>query len=152
MSTTIRPPFTLETALAKVRAAENAWNSRDPQRVSLVYSKDTEWRDRTEFLKGREAVRGFLARKWAKETHYRLREELWGFCENRIAVRFEYEWRDHGGHWYHSYGNEMWEFDAEGLLARRFASINDLEIREDAFPAAAAAVPSGFGPRRLEGM
>mgnify|MGYP001003572361 CR=1 FL=1 len=131
MSTTIRPPFTLETALAKVQAAEDAWNSRDPRRVSMAYTEDTEWRNRTEFLRGREEVRAFLARKWAKERDYRLKKELWGFRENRIAVRFEYEWRDGEGQWYRSYGNEMWEFDPEGLMARRFASINDLPIRED---------------------
>lgn len=131
MSTTIRPPFTLETALAKVQAAEDAWNSRDPPRVTMAYTEDTEWRNRTEFLRGREEVRAFLARKWAKERDYRLKKELWGFRENRIAVRFEYEWRDGEGQWYRSYGNEMWEFDPEGLMARRFASINDLPIRED---------------------
>jgi len=131
MSTPIRPPFTLETALAKVQAAEDAWNSRDPVRVSMAYTEDSEWRNRTEFFRGREAIRAFLARKWARELDYRLKKELWGFRENRIAVRFEYEWHDAAGQWYRSYGNEMWEFDTEGLMARRFASINDAPIRED---------------------
>lgn len=131
MSITIRPPFTLETALAKVQAAEDAWNSRDPQRVSMAYTEDTEWRNRAEFLKGRDEVRAFLERKWVKERDYRLKKEMWGFRENRIAVRFEYEWRDGEDQWYRSYGNEMWEFDPEGLMARRYASINDLAIRED---------------------
>lgn len=125
-----RPPFTLETALAKVQAAEDAWNSRDPQRVSLAYTVDAEWRNRTEFFNGREEIRAFLARKWAKELGYRLKKELWGFRENRIAVRFEYEWHDEAGQWYRSYGNEMWEFNAEGLMARRYASINDAPISE----------------------
>jgi nuclear transport factor 2 (NTF2) superfamily protein len=125
-----RPPFTLETALAKVQAAEDAWNSRDPQRVSLAYTVDAEWRNRTEFFNGREEIRAFLARKWAKELGYRLKKELWGFRENRIAVRFEYEWHDEAGQWYRSYGNEMWEFSAEGLMARRYASINDAPISE----------------------
>jgi len=131
MSTPIRPPFTLETALAKVQAAEDAWNSRDPVRVSMAYTEDSEWRNRTEFFRGREAIRAFLVRKWARELDYRLKKELWGFRENRIAVRFEYEWHDAAGQWYRSYGNEMWEFDTEGLMARRFASINDAPIRED---------------------
>ena len=131
MSQPIRPPFTLETALAKVQAAEDAWNSRDPQRVALAYTEDSEWRNRTEFLKGREAIRAFLTRKWAKELGYELNKELWGFRENRIAVRFEYEWHDEAGQWYRSYGNEMWEFDEQGLMARRYASINDAPIRAD---------------------
>ncbi|HKV73702.1 MAG TPA: nuclear transport factor 2 family protein [Gemmatimonadales bacterium] len=131
MSKPIRPPFTLETALAKVQAAEDGWNSRDPDRVAMAYSEDSEWRNRTEFFRGRDAIRRFLARKWERELDYRLRKELWGFRENRIAVRFEYEWHDIAGQWYRSYGNEMWEFNEEGLMARRFASINDAPIRED---------------------
>jgi len=130
MSQPIRPPFSLETARAKVRAAEDAWNSRDPDRVALAYTRDSEWRNRDEFLRGREAIKEFLGRKWAKEIDYRLRKELWAFHENRIAVRFEYEWHDHTGRWFRSYGNEMWEFDADGLMARRYASINDVPIQE----------------------
>ncbi len=122
------PPFTLETARQKVQMAEDAWNSRDPQRVALAYSEDTEWRNRTEFINGRDEVRAFLERKWAKELDYRLRKELWGFRENRMAVRFEYEWHDEAGQWYRSYGNELWEFDEAGLMRKRFASINDLPI------------------------
>lgn len=124
------PPFTLETARQKVQMAEDAWNSRDPHRVSLAYSEDTEWRNRTEFLHGRDEVRAFLERKWAKERDYRLKKELWGFRENRMAVRFEYEWHDEAGQWYRSYGNELWEFDENGLMRKRFASINDLPIEE----------------------
>ena len=131
MASPIRPPFTFDSALAKVQAAEDAWNSRDPQRVSMAYTEDSEWRNRTEFLNGRGAIRAFLTRKWDKELDYRLKKELWGFRENRIAVRFEYEWHDATGQWYRSYGNENWEFDADGLMARRFASINDAPIRED---------------------
>jgi len=130
MNAPIRPPFTLETARAKVQAAEDAWNSRDPQRVSMGYTEDSEWRNRTEFITGREAIRAFLARKWEGEHDYRLKKELWGFRENRMAVRFEYESHDAAGQWYRSYGNELWEFDASGLMARRFASINDLPIAE----------------------
>jgi hypothetical protein len=130
MKSQICPPFTLETALAKVQAAEDGWNSRDPERVALAYTEDSEWRNRTEFLRGRPAIRAFLKQKWEKERDYRLTKELWGFRENRIAVRFEYEWRDAAGQWYRSYGNEMWEFNAEGLMARRFASINDAPIHE----------------------
>jgi len=126
----IRPPFTLETALAKVQAAENAWNSRDPERVALAYTEDSDWRNRAEFLRGRDEIRAFLRRKWAKELDYRLKKELWGFRENRIAVRFEYEWHDAAGQWYRSYGNELWEFDDSGLMARRYASINDAPIEE----------------------
>jgi nuclear transport factor 2 (NTF2) superfamily protein len=128
--TDIRPPFTLETALAKVQAAENAWNSRDPERVALAYTEDSDWRNRAEFLRGRDEIRAFLRRKWAKELDYRLKKELWGFRENRIAVRFEYEWHDAAGQWYRSYGNELWEFDDSGLMARRYASINDAPIEE----------------------
>ena len=131
MSNPIRPPFTLETALAKVQAAEDAWNSREPHRVSMAYTEDSEWRNRTEFLSGRTAIREFLARKWATELDYRLRKELWGFRGHRIAVRFEYEWHDDAGRWFRSYGNEMWEFDDEGLMTRRYASINDAPIREE---------------------
>jgi uncharacterized protein len=124
------PPFTLETAKQKIQAAEDAWNSRDPERVSLAYTPDSEWRNRAEFFSGRDAIKAFLQRKWAKELDYRLRKELWCFMENRIAVRFEYEWHDDSGHWYRSYGNENWEFDANGLMMRRYASINDLPIKE----------------------
>ena len=127
---TIRPPFTLESARAKVQAAEDAWNSRDPARVALAYTEDSEWRNRTEFLRGRDAIRAFLTRKWERELDYRLKKELWGFRDNRIAVRFEYEWHDTEGQWYRSYGNEMWEFDGDGLMARRYASINDAPIVE----------------------
>lgn len=124
------PPFNLDTALQKVQAAEDAWNSKDPDRVALAYTTDTEWRNRTEFLNGREEVRQFLKRKWEKELDYRLKKELWGFRENRMAVRFEYEWHDASGQWYRSYGNELWEFDENGLMRKRYASINDLEISE----------------------
>ena len=130
MNSTIRPPFSLETALAKVQAAEDAWNSRDPDRVVLAYTEDSGWRNRTEFLRGRDAIRAFLKHKWARELDYRLKKELWGFRENRIAVRFEYEWHDTDGRWYRSYGNELWEFDQRGLMARRYASINDMPIAE----------------------
>ena len=130
MPSTIRPPFSLESALAKVQAAEDAWNSRVPDRVSLAYSEDSEWRNRTEFFRGRDAIRAFLRRKWAKELDYRLKKELWGFRENRIAVRFEYEWHDVDGQWYRAYGNELWEFDPDGLMRRRYASINDAPIEE----------------------
>ncbi len=124
------PPFTKETARLKVQAAEDAWNTRDPERVSLAYTEDTEWRNRSEFLKGRTAVRDFLQRKWNRELDYRLKKELWCFDENRIAVRFEYEFHDESGQWYRAHGNEMWEFDSEGLMRRREASINDLPIEE----------------------
>jgi len=130
MTSPIRPPFTLDTARAKVQAAQDAWNSRDPDRVALAYTEDSEWRNRTEFFRGRDAIRAFLKRKWAKELDYRLAKELWGFRDNRIAVRFEYEWHDDAGQWYRSYGNELWEFDEGGLMARRFASINDAPIDE----------------------
>lgn len=125
-----RPPFTLETAREKVRLAEDGWNSRDPEKVSLAYTVDSVWRNRAEFLTGREAIVAFLSRKWAKELEYRLIKELWAFHENRIAVRFAYEWRDDSGNWFRSYGNENWEFTAEGLMAHRLASINDLPIAE----------------------
>ena len=126
----IKPPFTLETAQQKVQAAEDAWNTKDPEKVCLAYTIDTEWRNRTDFINGREEVKAFLARKWEKEKDYKLKKELWGFKENRMAVRFEYEWHDEAGQWYRSYGNELWEFDAEGLMQKRFASINDLAINE----------------------
>jgi uncharacterized protein len=126
--TDIRPPFTEETARAKVKAAEDAWNTRDPARVALAYSEDSEWRNRDEFFSGRAAIVDFLTRKWARELDYRLRKELWAFGEDRIAVRFEYESRDADGQWWRSYGNEMWEFDETGLMRRRYASINDLPI------------------------
>jgi uncharacterized protein len=124
------PPFTEETALQKVQLAEDAWNSRDPERVSLAYTPDTEWRNRSEFLRGRAEVVAFLRGKWAKEHEYRLRKTLWAFTGNRIAVRFEYEWHDQAGQWWRSHGNEMWEFDEQGLMAQRFASINDEPIAE----------------------
>jgi uncharacterized protein len=128
--TDIRPPFDLATARAKVQAAEDAWNSRDAERVALAYTEDTEWRNRAEFLNGREQVKAFLRRKWQRELDYRLRKELWAFTDNRIAVRFEYEWHDDSGQWYRSYGNEQWEFRADGLMQRRYASINDAPIQE----------------------
>jgi nuclear transport factor 2 (NTF2) superfamily protein len=124
------PPFTLETAIEKVRKAEDAWNTRDPQRVSLAYTVDSRWRNRGEFVTGREAIVGFLERKWARELDYRLCKELWGFRENRMAVRFVYECHDASGQWWRSFGNELWEFDENGLMRRREASINDVMIEE----------------------
>lgn len=124
------PPFTLETAKAKVQAAEDAWNTRDPERVALAYTEDSQWRNRAEFFSGREAIKAFLRRKWAIELDYRLRKELWSFTDNRISVRFEYEWHDDSEHWYRSYGNEQWEFTENGLMRRREASINDVPIQE----------------------
>jgi nuclear transport factor 2 (NTF2) superfamily protein len=124
------PPFTEATARQKVQAAEDAWNSRDPERVALAYTEDTEWRNRAEFIRGRAQVVEFLRRKWNRELDYRLKKELWAYTGNRIAVRFEYEWYDDSGHWYRSYGNENWEFDELGYMQRRFASINDLPIQE----------------------
>ena len=124
------PPFTAETAAQKVRMAEDAWNSRDPARVVLVYTPDTRWRNRVEFPVGREQVQKLLERKWAKELDYRLIKELWAFTGNRIAVRFAYESHDDSGQWYRSYGNENWEFNAQGLMVQRFASINDLPIKD----------------------
>lgn len=124
------PPFDEESARKKVRLAEDAWNSRDPERVSLAYTPNTVWRNRAEFLSGREAVVQFLSRKWSKELEYRLIKELWAFHQNRIAVRFAYEWRDDSGNWYRSYGNENWEFNESGFMHRRMASINDLPIKE----------------------
>jgi hypothetical protein len=125
------PPFTRETAMQKVRAAEDGWNSRDPAKVALAYTVDTAWRNRAEFPVGREQVRALLERKWARELDYRLIKELWACADNRIAVRFAYEWHDDAGNWFRSYGNENWEFDANGLMARRFASINDLPIKAE---------------------
>jgi len=124
------PPFTREGAIQKVRLAEDAWNSREPQRVALAYSADSRWRNRSEFIHGRDEIVAFLSRKWAKELDYRLIKELWAFTEHRIAVRFAYEWHDDSGHWYRSYGNENWEFNEDGLMTIRFASINDLPIQE----------------------
>ncbi|WP_321785921.1 nuclear transport factor 2 family protein [Paraburkholderia sp. J94] len=124
------PPFTRETAIQKVRGAEDGWNTRDPQRVSLAYTPQSVWRNRAEFVTGREAIVGFLTRKWARELDYRLIKELWAYTDNRIAVRFAYEWHDDSGNWFRSYGNENWEFDEHGLMARRHACINDLPIRE----------------------
>lgn len=124
------PPFDAATAAQKARLAEDAWNSRDPERVSLAYTEDSRWRNRKEFLQGRAAIVAFLTRKWQRELEYRLVKEVWAFRENRIAVRFAYEWRDDSGQWFRSYGNENWEFDAHGLMAVRIASINDLVIRE----------------------
>lgn len=122
------PPFTRQTAIQKVRMAEYAWNTRDPARVAAAYTVDSRWRNRAEFPVGREAIKDFLTRKWARELDYRLIKELWAFADNRIAVRFAYEWRDDAGNWFRSYGNENWEFDAHGLMRLRFASINDLPI------------------------
>lgn len=124
------PPFTAESAAQKVRLAEDAWNTRDPERVVLVYTEDTRWRNRGEFPVGRAAVREFLKRKWARELDYRLIKELWACAGARIAVRFAYEWHDDSGNWFRSYGNENWEFDARGFMQRRYASINDLPITE----------------------
>lgn len=124
------PPFTLESATQKVRLAEDGWNSRNPEKVALAYTEDSAWRNRAEFLQGREAIVQFLTRKWQRELDYRLIKELWSFGDNRIAVRFAYEWHDDSGHWYRSYGNENWEFDTNGLMRRRIASINDAPIQE----------------------
>jgi nuclear transport factor 2 (NTF2) superfamily protein len=122
------PPFTAETAAIKVKAAEDAWNTRDPERVAGAYTEDSVWRNRDEFINGRVAIKAFLERKWAGELDYRLRKSLWAFDDRRIAVRFQYEWHDAGGQWYRSYGNELWEFADSGLMRRREASINDLRI------------------------
>ena len=124
------PPFDAQTAAQKVRMAEDAWNTREPQRVAMAYTRDSAWRNRSEFLAGREAIEQFLVRKWSKELDYRLIKELWAFHDNRIAVRFAYEWHDDSGNWFRSYGNENWEFDALGYMRRRIASINDLPISE----------------------
>ncbi len=136
------PPFTAESAAAKVQAAEDAWNSRDPQRVALAYTPDSLWRNRDEFLTGREEITAFLTRKWAKENGYALRKQLWAFTEDRIAVRFQYEWHDESGQWFRSHGNELWEFAPDGLMRRREASINDVPIDE--------SDRSLFGPRAKE--
>lgn len=125
------PPFTLETAQIKVRAAEDAWNNRDPVKVSMAYTEDSFWRNRAEIFQGRDAIQAFLERKWDKELDYRLVKELWAFGDNRIAVRFQYEWHDDAGQWYRAYGNENWEFDDAGLMRRREASINDLPIKPE---------------------
>ena len=125
------PPFTMETALQKVQLAEDAWNSQDVDRIAKAYTIDTEWRNRTEFINGREEVKEFLKHKWVKELDYKLKKELWGFRENRMAVRFEYEYRNAEGQWFRAYGNENWEFDENGLMRKRFASINDLPINEN---------------------
>jgi len=125
------PPFTLETARKKVRAAEDGWNNRNPEKVALAYTFDSSWRNRAEFLQGRQQIQAFLERKWARELDYRLIKELWAFTDNRIAVRFAYEWHDDSGQWFRSYGNENWEFDANGLMQVRRASINDLPISEN---------------------
>lgn len=124
------PPFTFETATQKVQMAEDAWNTKNPEKVSLAYTIDTEWRNRDLFINGREEVKEFLVKKWEKELSYKLKKELWAFTDNRIAVRFEYEWHDKDGQWYRSYGNENWEFDENGFMKKRFASINDLAIKE----------------------
>lgn len=125
------PPFTAETAAQKVRAGEDAWNTRDPERVALAYTVDSRWRNRAEFVTGREEIVAFFRRKWARELDYRLIKELWAYTDDRIAVRFAYEWHDDSGQWFRSYGNENWEFDEHGLMRDRFACINDLPIRED---------------------
>jgi len=131
MSTVIAPPFTdPDLAAQKVRLAENLWNTRDPERVAAAYTEDTQWRNRTDFLTGRAAVIEFLTRKWERELDYKLKKELWGFRDNRMAVKFQYEWHDTQGQWYRSHGNELWEFDSSGLMRRREASINDLAIAE----------------------
>jgi nuclear transport factor 2 (NTF2) superfamily protein len=130
MPVVITPPFTEETARLKVQAAEDLWNTRDPERVALAYTPDAEWRNRDEFFRGRDAIVAFLRRKWAKELDYRLMKELWCFAGDRISVRFEYEWRDTASRWFRSHGNEHWEFAADGLMRRRDASINDYPIAE----------------------
>ena len=126
----LAPPFTEQSATQKVRLAEDGWNSRDPEKVSLAYTPDSRWRNRAEFVTGRAEIVAFLSRKWAKELDYRLIKELWTFAGNRIAVRYAYEWHDDSNNWFRSYGNENWEYDAAGLMQRRFSSINDLPIRE----------------------
>ena len=130
MSNKLIPPFTEETALAKVKAAQDAWNSRNPERVALAYTEDSQWRNRDEFFTGREAIKEFLTRKWASELDYRLMKELWAYTGNRISVRFEYEWHDESDQWYRTHGNEHWEFDEEGLMRRRDMSANDVPIEE----------------------
>jgi uncharacterized protein len=143
------PPFNAETAVQKVHMAEDAWNTRDPARVALAYTPDTIWRNRSEFLQGRDEVEAFLTRKWSKEQEYRLIKEVWAWQENRIAVRFAYEWHDQAGEWFRSYGNENWEFDSSGLMHRRLASINDVPIE------AAQRLyhwPLGLRPAEHEGL
>lgn len=130
MTAALKPPFTEETARAKVQAAEDAWNTRDPETVSLAYSEASEWRNRDRFLKSRKEIKEFLQQKWSRESQYKLKKEYWAHTDNRIAVRFEYESRDTDGQWWRSYGNEMWEFDEDGLMRRRYASINDIPIEE----------------------
>ncbi|WP_248966296.1 nuclear transport factor 2 family protein [Sphaerisporangium perillae] len=141
----LTPPFTEETARAKVQAAEDAWNTRDPHRVALAYTPDSVWRNRSEFVTGREEIVEFLTRKWARELDYALRKELWSFTGDRIAVRFQYECRDANGQWWRSYGNELWEFDGEGLMRRREASINDLAITEEDRRIFGPRTPSDLG-------
>lgn len=131
MTQPLVPPFTLETAMAKVRLAEDGWNSRDPERVAKAYTADSRWRNRSEFVTGHAEIVAFLTRKWAREREYRLVKELWAFAANRIAVRFAYEWQDDSGNWFRSYGNENWEFDANGLMQRRLASINDAPLTDN---------------------
>ena len=130
MASPIRPPFTEETARVKVQAADDSWNTRDPEKVALAYSVNSQWRNRDEFFEGREAIKEFLRRKWAKELDYKLKKELWAYTGNRISVRFEYEWHDETGQWYRTHGNEHWEFDDEGLMRRRDMSANDIPIKE----------------------
>ncbi|MFH7019147.1 DUF1348 family protein [Flavobacterium sp. FlaQc-47] len=125
------PPFTYETAIEKIQLAEDAWNSQDPERVSRAYTTDSEWRNRDQFVNGREEIVRFLTKKWQKESHYKLKKEYWAHTDNRIAVRFEYEYQDPNGNWFRAYGNENWEFDTNGLMQKRFASINDLAINEE---------------------
>ncbi len=125
------PPFNLETATQKIQMAEDAWNTKDPEKVCMAYTIDTEWRNRDQFINGREEVKAFLTDKWNKELDYRLKKELWTYRDNRIAVRFEYEYHDNDGNWFRAYGNENWEFDESGLMRKRFASINDLPIKEE---------------------
>jgi len=128
--TDIRPPFTRDSAIAKVQAAQDAWNSRDPKRIALAYTTDSQWRNRDQIFTGRDAIESFLSEKWSRELDYRLMKELWSFTDNRISVRFEYEWHDHSGQWFRTHGNEHWEFDVTGLMARRDMSANDLKIEE----------------------
>jgi len=130
MSQTLKPPFTEETARLKVKAAEDAWNSRNPERIAMAYSQESQWRNRDKFFSGRENIKEFLKRKWKKELDYRLMKELWAYTENRISVRFEYEWHDADGQWFRTHGNEHWEFDEDGLMHRRDMSANDIPIKE----------------------
>ena len=130
MTNALVPPFTHETAVRKVRLGEDAWNSRDPDRIAMAYTPDSRWRNRAEFIEGRDSIRAFLRRKWEKELEYRLIKELWAFTADRIAVRFQYEWHDQSGSWFRAYGNENWEFDEQGLMRWRQASINDVPIKE----------------------